>query len=209
MSSYYDDYFVRDPSRKIVWEEITGYLLKFIKKPNSVLELGAGYCDFINSIKAPDKTAVDFWSGMPKYAASGVKSKVGDVRNLSKIIKGKYDLIMASNILEHLEMDDCMKLLSACKSLLKEKGALIIIGPNWRYSYRNYFDDYTHKTVFSDITLKAILQESGYMIKRVEPGFMPLTMKSRLPKWRSLIRLYFKLPVRLFAGQMLLIATKN
>ena len=116
---------------------------------------------------------------------------------------------MASNLLEHLKMEEARKLLDRCHKLLNRHGKLILIQPNFKYSFRHYFDDYTHKTVFTDVSLRTIVEKARFSIIRLEPKFMPLTMKSRLPKWRFLIRLYFYLPIRLLAGQMLLIAQKN
>jgi len=42
----------------------------------------------------------------------------------------------------------------------------------------------------------------------VIPRFLPLTMKSRLPRWRWAVALYLRLPVRPMAKQMLLVAAR-
>ena len=50
------------------------------------------------------------------------------------------------------------------------------------------------------------LAASGYEIVEVVPRFLPLTIKSRLPVWPALIRLYLSLPFRPLGKQMLVVA---
>ena len=208
MDSYHDDYFKEDRSRDIVWQEIVKYLSKYTGFPQSVLELGAGYCSYINAIDCPVKAAVDIWPEFSRYAENGISCLVADVRKEMNF-KRKFDLIMASNLLEHLEMEEARELLHRCHRLLNRNGRLVLIQPNFKLCSLRYFDDYTHKTVFTDVTLRTVVEKAKFRIIRLEQGFMPLTMKSRLPKWRFLVRLYFNLPVRFLAGQMLLVAQKE
>lgn len=209
MTGYHRDYFQEDSCRDNVWREIAKYLDKFFPAKKSILELGAGYCSFINCVEAEKKTAVDIWSEFPRYAKGNVKCHIADVRgNISKLFKTKFDLILASNLLEHLTMDEAEDLLSECRILLSPKGRLVLIQPNFSYSFRHYFDDYTHKTIFTDESLRSILLNQQFKIVHEEHRFLPLTMKSRLPKWGILVRLYLSLPWRPFAGQMLVIASK-
>jgi hypothetical protein len=61
-------------------------------------------------------------------------------------------------------------------------------------------------TPFSHVSLCDLLTSVGYRVTRCEPRFLPLTVKSRLPVSRMLIRLYLMLPFRPMAKQMLVIA---
>lgn len=207
MDNYHKDYLPFDSSRAVVWSEIAKYLKKWTGGVKTCLELGAGYCDLINALNFPEKTAVDIWPGFTKYAGKNVSCIEMDVRKgLDKISKEKFDLIIASNLLEHLTMNETDKLLSDCRKILRQNGKLVLIQPNFTFSYRHYFDDYTHKSIFTDVSLCSVLTRNKYKIVHVEPRFLPLTVKSRLPKWRILVRLYLSLPVRIMAGQMLIIA---
>lgn len=208
MDHYHKDYLVFDKGRAVVWREIAGYLKKWIPKGTAALELGAGYCDFINVLDFPQKMAIDIWPEFTKYAGNEVVCHVLDVRkiNVGKF-KNKFDLIMASNLLEHLTIDEVNKLLSDCRKILSQNGKLILIQPNFTYSYQHYFDDYTHKSIFTETSLCSVLVQNKYKIVHVEPRFLPLTVKSRFPKWRILVRLYLSLPIRPMAGQMLIIAS--
>ena len=59
MSNYYETRYTFDEGRSKVWRAITEYLQKYVNdKTDCVLDLGAGYCDFINNINAPIKFPV-------------------------------------------------------------------------------------------------------------------------------------------------------
>ena len=82
--------------------------------------------------------------------------------------------------------------------------------PNFRYAWRAYFDDYTHRSVFTDVSLPALLRAQGFSIDLVQPRFMPYSMRgSRLPITPWLVRPYLRSPLKPMAGQMLIVATKD
>lgn len=206
MQAYHTYYFQFHCARDVVWQEIIRYLFLYIPKPQSVLDIGAGYGSFINNCPARRKVAVDAWSGFAKYIKDA-KCIAYDVRRgLTKVIHEKFDLIMMSNFLEHLEMEEAAKVLNDLHSLLSKNGHVIFIQPNFTYSYKHYFDDYTHKTIYTHVSLSYFLKEHDFETVRVEERFLPYSFRSNLPKWRFLARIYLHLPWRPMAGQMLLIA---
>ena len=81
--------------------------------------------------------------------------------------------------------------------------------PNFRYCYRNYFDDYTHETIFTDESLCGLLVAKGFEIFHRRARYLPFSLQSRLPKSYLLTRLYLKLGVPLLAKQMLVVAQKK
>jgi hypothetical protein len=83
-------------------------------------------------------------------------------------------------------------------------GTLNILQPNYRYAYREYFDDYTHASVFSHISLTDFLGANGFDALEIRPRILPLTVKSRLPVSPWLIRAYLASPIKPFAKQMLI-----
>jgi hypothetical protein len=80
----------------------------------------------------------------------------------------------------------------------------MILQPNYRRAYREYFDDYTHVAAYSHVSLQDFLEAHGFTVVENHAGFLPLTIKSRLPVSPHLIRLYLKLPWKPLAKQMLL-----
>ena len=50
---------IKPESKKKVWEEISEFLYKKLKFPESVLDPAAGFCEFINAIPSKEKWAID------------------------------------------------------------------------------------------------------------------------------------------------------
>lgn len=209
----YKDYqntrFKFDPKRKIVWQEIARYLKRWINPRGFVIELGSGYCDFINIIRAEKKMAVDKYIDPSKFCDPNVEAVFDDFTKISKVKDNSVDTFLASNFFEHLDKEKVAECLELIKKKLNNGGKLIIIQPNYKFSFKCYFDDYTHKTIWSHESLKDFINSIGLKVIKVEPRFLPLTIKSRLPKWRFLVRMYLNSPIKPLAGQMLIIAKKQ
>ena len=93
--------------------------------------------------------------------------------------------------------------------VLSPKGTLTIVQPNYRYAYREYFDDFDHKTIFSHVSLADFLVANGFVVSTVEPRFMPLTVKGRLPVNERLIQAWLASPWKPIGKQMLISAKPN
>ena len=192
-----------------VWREIASYVRRDAPEAETVIELGAGYCDFINAFPAKRKIAFDLNEEMRAFAAHDVELRVEDAITLSEIADETIDLVFASNFLEHLDQRELGTMLPNVHRVLRPGGRLILIQPNFRLCPEHYFDDDTHKTVFSDETLAQLVVDHGFKIERIVPRFLPFSMKSRLPKWPVLVRLYLHSPVKPNAGQMYLVASRR
>jgi hypothetical protein len=107
--------------------------------------------------------------------------------------------------MEHLDKDQRDRTMKGVKRCMKKGGVLILIGPNFRYAYKEYFDDYTHTTIYTHVSLADAMYEYDFMPVKVVPKFLPLTLKSRLPKSYLLTKLYLNSPIHPLGKQMLLI----
>lgn len=207
--AYFHTRYSQHDKREEVWMAICHYLQRYISRTDKVLELGAGYCSFINNIQAKEKIALDIYSGFSRYAISDVKTIVASCDNLSSIQSNTIDTVFASNLLEHLPTETVHKTLAEIRRVLTPKGKLILIQPNFRYCYRTYFDDFTHQTVFTHISLADLVQSHGFTIEIMKPRFLPFSFKSAIPKWAWLVALYLRLPWRPLACQMLLVCRNS
>jgi hypothetical protein len=133
----------------------------------------------------------------------GIEAVVGRVTDLGFLAAGTIDFAFASNLFEHLTQADFRVVLEGLRDKLSPRGTLTILQPNYRYAYREYFDDYTHTTVYSHVSLCDFLTANGYEVIEARPRFLPLTVKSRLPVSPLLIRVYLASPFKPWGKQML------
>jgi SAM-dependent methyltransferase len=193
-----------DERREVLWKTLCdSYFGKLIAPDATVLELGAGYCHFINNVKAILRIAVDLWPDFPRYAQPGVRAIVGSIAHLDQIEDRSVDLTFASNVFEHLSQAQLADVLREVRRVTRPGGGLTILQPNYRLAYREYFDDYTHVSVFSDASLCDFLAAHNFRVIERKAGFLPLSVKSRWPVAPALIRAYLASPIKPFAKQML------
>jgi len=211
MAAYHAAHFAEHPARAAVWRAVTAYLGPHLAPDAEVLELGAAYCHWINNVRARRRVAVDMWPDLPRHAAPGVETIVLDIgEGLHGLADGSFDVVLASNLLEHFDPDAVPSVLSEVARVLRPRGQFVLIQPNFRYAYRSYFDDYTHRSVFTDVSLPALLRAGGFAIERLEPRFLPYSMQGyRLPIASWMVAAYLRSPVRPGSGQMLVIARKE
>ena len=204
---YFDTRYAHDPRRRRVWQHITRHLQKWMPADADVLELGAGYCDFSNNVVARSRVAMDLRPEFAAFAEPGVRTEVGDCSDLTRFADASFDVVFASNLLEHLDLSANTALVAQVRRVLRPNGRLVLVQPNYRLRPREYFDDYTHVTVFSDRSLADFITAQGMRVEHVDARFLPFTMKSRLSFGHVLVPLYLRLPYRPLAGQMLVVAS--
>jgi ubiquinone/menaquinone biosynthesis C-methylase UbiE len=210
MSTYYDTRYTFDDGRSRVWKAITEYLQKYVDEQNDhILDLGSGYCDFINNIQAPVRYAVDINPTGRQYCAEGVTFFNKSVDSLRELPDDFLDVLFASNLLEHLDDAELQRALVQFNRILKAGARVILIQPNYRYAYKEYFDDFTHKKVFTHTSLRDFFEANGFKSIAVVPKFLPFSLKSRLPKSYFLTKIYLASFYRPMAKQMLLVFKKR
>ena len=211
MTSYHLAHFVDDPRRAIVWKAVARHLAFHLPADAAVLELGAGYCHWINNVRARRRVAVDAWAELPAHAAPGVEALVLDIADgLLSLADASFDVVLASNLLEHFSPDEAARVVQTVARVLRPDGRFIAIQPNFRYAWRSYFDDYTHRSVFTDVSLPALLRTAGFTILQVAPRFLPYSLqRTRVPVASWLVQAYLRSPIKPAAGQMLVIAQKG
>jgi len=86
----------------------------------------------------------------------------------------------------------------------------MILQPNIRYAYKEYWDFFDHYIPLSHKSLIEVLQMVGFRIDKVLPQFLPYTTKNKIPKNVILVKLYLKLPFiwKLIGKQMFILARK-
>lgn len=207
-NKYFETRFAYTPERSRFWSVLCRHLQRYVPENGRVLDLGAGYCDFINNIHAAEKFALDRDESCLENAKSGIRKYVQSCTSLQNFGPGFFDVVFASNLLEHLTFEEIEKTLDEVYRVLKLGGLFILISPNFRYAYKEYFDDYTHKVMLTHIGLSDLLASHNLQVKECIPRFLPFSIKSGLPANPFLVQLYLASPIKPFAKQMLIVAMK-
>jgi SAM-dependent methyltransferase len=205
---YHEVRFPFDPRRAVVWKAIGRYLQPWIAHEEGLLELGAGYGEFSRQINASPKWALEQNQALVKYWGESVRPVIQSALDPWPLPDQSLGTVFASNFLEHFTIEDGAAILAQAKRVLRPGGRLIAVQPNFRLEPRRYFDDYTHRTAYTDNSFRDFLKSLNWNIVHSEPRFVPFSMKSRLPTAEWLVRFYLALPFRPLAGQFLVIAEK-
>jgi hypothetical protein len=130
---------VEQTGRLAVWREIARYVHARMGAPDRMLDPAAGRGEFIRSVPAGERWAVD----MVKQAdleADGVKMIISDIMD-AELPEDYFDGIWISNFLEHLpDQNAVASLLGKLHGAMTVGGRIAIMGPNFKYCQREYFD---------------------------------------------------------------------
>lgn len=196
-----------------VWQVLcTQYFNRFVKPTDTVIDIGAGYCEFINNIQAAQKIAVDLNPDVCRFAADGVLIINESCTAVSSIPSASVDAVFMSNFLEHLPTKDLvLQTLRESARMLRPGGRVVILQPNIRFLYDKYWDYFDHHTPLSDRSLVEGVLMAGLDPKVVIPKFLPYTTKSRLPQAPWLVSLYLRVPLawHILGKQALVVAYKR
>jgi SAM-dependent methyltransferase len=188
-----------------------GFLQRYVRPDATVLDLGAGYCDFVNHIRAARRLAVDLNPDTKDFAAPGVEVHSLALSDLSPTIApASVDLAFASNVFEHLRSPDALlEVLAAVRAVLKPGGRLIVMQPNVRLVGGRFWDFFDHTLPLTEKGMVEALVIAGFRVVECRARFLPYTTKSRLPVSAAFLRLYLACPPAqwLLGKQMLIVAT--
>jgi SAM-dependent methyltransferase len=206
-SAYHKVRLSHQGKRSVVWAALWRYYFRHrIDATDTVLDLGCGYGDFINHVIAKRRIALDLWPEFVTHIGPGIETLVASLTDLSALEDGTIDYAFASNVVEHVTKDEFASLLACLKTKLSARGRLTLIQPNYRYASAEYFDDYTHISIWSHVSLADFLTANGYEVIEIRPRFLPLTVISRIPVFPPLIGLYLLSPFKPLGKQLLLSA---
>jgi len=198
--------------RDRVWQVLARYFQQWVKSTDTVLDVGAGYCEFINNIQAKQKFALDVNPSARLRASRGVNVLLQDVCGLWPLQSESVDVVFSSNFFEHLhakeELSHC---LAEAYRILRRGGMCIVMGPNIRFCSDVYWDFFDHHIPLSDRSIAEVLELSGFDNELVIPRFLPFTMSGRRPPPPVFVRLYLSMPLfwRILGKQFLILARKG
>jgi SAM-dependent methyltransferase len=201
---------VNQESRNNVWREISEFIHQFSGSPQKVLDPGCGLGEFINYSPASERWASDLGMNGSTIDKS-VKFISGSFLDI-ELPDDYFDLIFISNVLEHLvsqvEVND---FLQQARRKTRSGGRIIIMGPNYKYCAKEYFDCADHSTILTHISIEEHLVTAGFSLDSTIARFIPYSFRSNLPSNSFITRFYLKMPLiwKIFGKQFLVMASKS
>ena len=182
--------------RNLVWQELAGiFFNRWVGSEDAVLDLGCGYGEFINNIRARKKWAMDLNPEAPRHLAKDVIFLHQDCASPWPLPEGSLDGVFTSNFFEHLPDKECLKrTLRQILRCLKPGGRLIALGPNIRYLPGQYWDFFDHHVALTERSLAEALEVEGFVMEQATPRFLPYTMVNSLQYPLFFLRLYLMFP---------------
>jgi len=201
---------VPQASRDAVWGEIAHYLYDVLGRPARVLDPAAGRGEFIDAVPARERWAVDRMPPEEGTLRDGTRFVVGDIMEVD-LPAGGFDAAFVSNFLEHLPSQEAIaSFLERVRGWVREGGVVAVMGPNYRYCSKTYWDFADHELALTHAAVVEHLYAAGFTPTRTIPRFLPYSFRGALPASRRLTRLYLRTPAawRVLGKQFLVLAER-
>jgi len=198
--------------RNRMWKTLCeDFFQRYVPQTASVVDVGCGYCEFINHIRCAKKIAVDVNPDAKKFAKVGVEVIISDSTDMKAVRDDSVDIVFMSDFLEHLTREGIIGTLREISRILRPKGRILMLQPNIRYCMRDYWMFFDHVTPLDDRSMSEALKATGFEVTECRPRFLPYTTKSRLKDFAFLLKAYLKMPFlhRIFGQQAFIVAEKR
>jgi SAM-dependent methyltransferase len=201
---------VRQDQRAAVWREISGFLYRdVLGSPRAVLDPASGRCEFINAVPAAERWCVDAVDHA-EWRDPAVQFTLGDTLEV-ELPGSHFDGVFVSNFLEHLPDPTTVAVfLAKMRAAMRPGGRIAVLGPNFRYCAREYFDCADHILALTHLSVEEHLYAAGFEIERSVARFLPFSFRGLLPPSAALTRFYLRMSPAwtLLGKQFLVVATK-
>lgn len=196
-----------------VWQILCAdFFQRYISSDSAVLDLGAGWGEFISNIRCAWKYAMDLNPETARNVSGDVNFLHQDCSERWHLESECLNVIFTSNFLEHLpDKQRIERTVAEAYRCLKPNGLLICLGPNVKYIPGAYWDFWDHYVPITENSLAELLRITGFNIETCIPRFLPYTMSDGAKPPLLFVKLYLKLPFAwpMLGKQFLVIARKS
>jgi len=198
--------------RRQVWDVLCAFFARWIKPQDTVLDLGCGWCEFINAVKCARKFGMDLNPDARSHANPDVTVVEQDCSQAWHVQAGSLDVVFTSNFLEHLPNKEALeRTLESARYALKPGGLFIALGPNIKYLGGAYWDFFDHYIALTELSLEEVLVKSGFEVRENFGRFLPYTMSQgrQYPLWMLRAYLSMRPAWRFWGKQFFVVASKK
>lgn len=204
---YKNRFIVHVKQRNALWRVLCkDFLQQFISVDDIVLDIPSGYGEFINNINCKKKIACDINPDSETFVNKDVKFILGSSVKI-KLKDNSVDKIFISNFFEHISREEILRTIKELKRILKPHGKVVILQPNVRFCYKDYWMFFDHITPIDDRALEEVFDLNSFTLVHKIEKFLPYTTKDSTPKHPLLVKIYlkFKLSWKIFGKQSFLV----
>ena len=135
---------------------------------SSILELGCGRGEFLNEFTNLGMRGYGTdVSGYAKDFCKNAEIKISDItKEKLPYPDNHFDIVYSKSCIEHFYYPEIV--FEEAYRVLKPSGKFINLTPEWKYFYKTFYEDYTHRTPFTKKSLKDIHSIYGFKNVQVE-----------------------------------------
>lgn len=201
-------------NKDAIWQVLCRqFFQRYIRPDETVLDIGAGFGEFLRHIECGRRIAVDIEKLSGRSLPAGTEEVTSPSHELSKHVPaGSVDVVFCSNFFEHLpDKATFLATLDEIRTVLRPGGRLMALQPNIRFVGGAYWDFVDHHLPLTDRTLAEAAESHGFEVVESIPRFLPYTTRSRLPQAPWMVRLYLSVPLawRVLGQQTWFVARKT
>lgn len=169
-----------------------------IPEKSKILELGCGRGEFLNEFYK--NKMLSYGIDISNYAEKKYPYlEISSVDMLKKSLPfpdNSFDVIYSKSFVEHFYYPE--KIFEEAYRVLKKGGIIITLTPEWKYYYKTFYEDYTHRTPFTKLSLRDIHLINNFKNFEVE-SFRQLPFMWKMPIILKYIFIFLSHLTRIFA----------
>jgi len=198
--------------RRGVWRVLVDdFFQRHVPADGAVLDLGCGYGEFINTMRARTKFGMDLNPASAEHISADVRLLRQDCSARWDLADASLDVVFTSNFFEHLPDKATLgRTLEEARRCLKPGGKLIAMGPNIKFLPGAYWDFWDHYLPLTELSLQEGMQSRGFEIEVAIDRFLPYTMAGGPQYPLFFLKAYLRLPLawKFFGKQFVVIGRR-
>lgn len=133
-----------------------------LKVKQNILDVGCGRGEFINGFMQCGMIPYGIdQTNAAKKKYKKINFKFCDLENKKIPYQDEFfDVVFSKSVVEHFHYPE--KLFQEMNRVLKKNGKIITLTPDWEINYKTFYEDYTHRTPFSETSLRDIHLINGF-----------------------------------------------